>query len=195
MYDKTNDRMPQKPNSEDLVNEQIRFSEVRLIDDNGESLGIKSRVEALNIAREKDLDLFCVAPMSKPPVCKILNYGKYRFELQKKAKEIRKNQKIVELKEVQLSCNIGEHDFNVKLKAGRKFLANGDKVKISVRFRGRQMAYVDKGKDVVNKFVSLCSDISVVEREPLLEGKFLMAIIASKTVKQGGNNNENKNEE
>lgn len=195
MYDKANDRMPQKPNSEDLVNEQIRFPEVRLIDDNGESLGIKSRVEALNIAREKDLDLFCVAPMSKPPVCKILNYGKYRFELQKKAKEIRKNQKIVELKEVQLSCNIGEHDFNVKLKAGRKFLANGDKVKISVRFRGRQMAYVDKGKDVVNKFVSLCSDISVVEREPLLEGKFLMAIIASKTVKQGGNNNENKNEE
>ena len=111
-----NEKLPTKPNADDLVNEKIRFNEVLLIDENGTQLGIKSRVEAMGIAQSKDLDLFCVAPMAKPPVCKIINYGKYRFEQQKKAKEMKKNKKVIDVKEIQLSCNIGEHDFNTKLK-------------------------------------------------------------------------------
>ena len=194
MYDRTNMKMPKKPNSDDLVNERIRFPEVLVIDENGESLGIKSRIEAIHIAKEKELDLLCVAPSARPAVCKIVNYGKDRFEHQKKAIEIRKNQKIVLLKEVQLSCNIGLHDFNVKLRAGRKFLENGDKVKISIRFRGRQMAYVDKGKEVIDRFIEACSDLANVEKEAALEGRFLMGIIAPKPQKQGGNENENKDE-
>ena len=178
-----NEKLPAKPNADDLVNEKIRFNEVLLIDENGEQLGVKSRVEAMNIAQSKDLDLFCVAPNGKPPVCKILNYGKYRFEQQKKAKEMRKNKKVIDVKEIQLSCNIGEHDFNTKLKAARKFLSGGDKVKISIRFKGRQLAFADQGVEMVNKFVGMCSDIAVVEKEPLLEGKLLMGVIAPKTQK------------
>lgn len=178
-----NEKLPAKPNADDLVNEKIRFNEVLLIDENGEQLGVKSRVEAMNIAQSKDLDLFCVAPNGKPPVCKILNYGKYRFEQQKKAKEMRKNKKVIDVKEIQLSCNIGEHDFNTKLKAARKFLTGGDKVKISIRFKGRQLAFADQGVEMVNKFVGMCSDIAVVEKEPLLEGKLLMGVIAPKSQK------------
>lgn len=180
---RSNEKMPTKPNADDLVNEKIRFNEVLLIDENGEQLGIKSRVEAMGIAASKNLDLFCVAPMAKPPVCKIINYGKYRFEQQKKAREMRKNKKTIDVKEIQLSYNIGEHDFNTKLKASRKFLANGDKVKISIRFKGRQLAFSDQGVEMVNKFVGLCSDIAVVEKEPTLEGKLLMGVIAPKPQK------------
>ena len=174
---------PTKQNSDDLVNEKIRFNEVLLIDENGEQLGIKSRVEAIGIAQSRDLDLLCVAPNAKPPVCKIINYGKYRFEQQKKAREMRKNKKTIDVKEIQLSCNIGEHDFNTKLKAARKFITSGDKVKISIRFKGRQLAFVDQGVEMVNKFVGLCSDIATVEKEPLLEGKLLMGVIAPKSQK------------
>ena len=184
MIEQRNDRMPQKPNSEDLVNEKIRFNEVLLIDENGEQLGIKSRVEAMQIAANKNLDLLCVAPNAKPAVCKIINYGKYRFEQQKKAKEMRKNKKTVDVKEVQLSYNIGEHDFNTKLKASRKFLTSGDKVKISIRFKGRQLAFADQGVEMVNKFIDLCSDISVIEKQPALEGKLLMGVIAPKPQKK-----------
>ena len=188
---RTNERLPAKPNSEDLVNEKIRFNEVLLIDENGEQLGIKSRVEAMGIAQSRDLDLFCVAPMAKPPVCKIMNYGKYRFEQQKKAKEMKKNKKVIDVKEIQLSCNIGEHDFNTKLKAGRKFLTAGDKVKISIRFKGRQLAFADQGVEMVNKFIGMCSDIATIEKEPLLEGKLLMGVIAPKSQKnQGGQKDE-----
>ena len=175
--------VPTKQNSDDLVNEKIRFNEVLLIDEEGQQLGIKSRVEAIVIARSRDLDLLCVAPNAKPPVCKIINYGKYRFEQQKKAREMKKNKKTIDVKEIQLSCNIGEHDFNTKLKAARKFLTNGDKVKISIRFKGRQLAFADQGVEMVNKFVGLCSDIATVEKEPLLEGKLLMGVIAPKSQK------------
>ncbi len=184
MYDKVFERKPTKANNDDLVNEKIRFSEFLLIDENGEQLGIKPRIEALNIARSRNLDLLCVAPNAKPPVCKILNYGKYLFEQQKKAKEIKKNQKVVELKEVQLSSNIGEHDFNTKLKAAHKFLNSGNKVKITIRFRGRQMAFIDKGEEVVNRFIDQCSEISNIEKEPTLDGRTLMAIIAPKAQKK-----------
>lgn len=183
---RTNDRLPQKPNSDDLVNEKIRFNEVLLIDENGEQLGIKSRVEAMQIAASKDLDLFCVAPNAKPAVCKIINYGKYRFEQQKKAKEMRKNKKTIDVKEIQLSYNIGEHDFNTKLKAARKFLTSGDKVKVSIRFKGRQLAFSDQGVEMVNRFIGLCSDIAVVEKQPTLEGKLLMGVIAPKPQKNKG---------
>ena len=155
----------------DLVNEYIRFPEVLLIDENGESLGIKSRVEALAIAKGRSLDLLCVAPGAKPAVCKIVNYGKYRFEQQKKAKEMRKNKKTIDVKEIQLSCNIGEHDFNTKLKAARKFLTDGDKVKVSCRFRGRMIEYANKTKELFVKFAADLEDVSVIEQQPYLDGR------------------------
>ena len=172
-------------------NEQIVAPEVRLIGPNGEQLGLLSSEQALIKAREYDLDLVLIAPEAKPPVCKIMNYGKYRFEQQKKAKEMKKNKKVIDVKEIQLSCNIGEHDFNTKLKAGRKFLTAGDKVKISIRFKGRQLAFADQGVEMVNKFIGMCSDIATIEKEPLLEGKLLMGVIAPKSQKnQGGQKDE-----
>ena len=168
----------------DIVNELIRFPEVLLIDENGESLGIKSRVEALAMAKNKELDLLCVAPNAKPAVCKIVNYGKYRFEQQKKAKEAKKNMKVMDTKEVQLSVNIGQHDIDTKLRAARKFLANGDKVKISIRLKGRQLAFADKGIDMVNSFISMCADIANVEKEPVLDGKMIMGFITPKPQKK-----------
>ena len=168
----------------DLVNEYIRFPEVLLIDENAESLGIKSRVEALAIAKGRGLDLLCVAPNAKPAVCKIVNYGKYRFEQQKKAKEAKKNMKVMDLKEVQLSVNIGQHDFDTKLKAARKFLEQGDKVKISIRLKGRQLAFADKGIDMVNSFINMCADISNIEKAPTLDGKMIMGFITPKSQKK-----------
>ena len=168
----------------DLVNEYIRFPEVLLIDENAESLGIKSRVEALAIAKGRGLDLLCVAPNARPAVCKIVNYGKYRFEQQKKAKEAKKNMKVMDLKEVQLSVNIGQHDFDTKLKAARKFLEQGDKVKISIRLKGRQLAFADKGIDMVNSFINMCADISNIEKAPTLDGKMIMGFITPKSQKK-----------
>jgi len=168
----------------DLVNEYIRFPEVLLIDENAESLGIKSRVEALAIAKGRGLDLLCVAPNAKPAVCKIVNYGKYRFEQQKKAKEAKKNMKVMDLKEVQLSVNIGQHDFDTKLKAARKFLEQGDKVKISIRLKGRQLAFANKGIDMVNSFINMCADISNIEKAPTLDGKMIMGFITPKSQKK-----------
>jgi len=168
----------------DLVNEYIRFPEVLLIDENAESLGIKSRVEALAIAKGRGLDLLCVAPNAKPAVCKIVNYGKHRFEQQKKAKEAKKNMKVMDLKEVQLSVNIGQHDFDTKLKAARKFLEQGDKVKISIRLKGRQLAFANKGIDMVNSFINMCADISNIEKAPTLDGKMIMGFITPKSQKK-----------
>ena len=168
----------------DLVNEYIRFPEVLLIDENGEQLGIKSRVEALAIAKGRGMDLLCVAPNARPAVCKIINYGKYRFEQQKKAKEAKKNMKVMDVKEVQLSVNIGQHDFDTKLKAARKFLEAGDKVKISIRLKGRQLAFADKGIDMVNSFINMCADISNVEKAPALDGKMIMGFITPKSQKK-----------
>lgn len=135
-----------------MINEEIRDKEVRLIDENGQQLGVVSSREALSMAVEKNLDLVKIAPQSKPPVCKIMNYGKYRFDQIKREKEAKKKQKTMEVKEVRLSPNIDDHDLNTKLKNAAKFLEKGDKVKVSVRFRGREMTHTDIGREVLNQF-------------------------------------------
>ncbi len=169
--------------SGDIVNERIHFKEMLVIGPDGESLGKMSRYEAFKKADEYDLDLLCVAPNANPPVCKIINYGKYRFEAQKKAKEAKKNQKIIEIKEVQLTPQIGEHDIQTKVKQAIRFLEEGNKVKVGVRYRGRQLAHVEVGEDVLNKFIDCVKDYSVIEKAPSLDGKWLTCTLASKTKK------------
>ena len=142
-----------------------------------------SKFDALRKAEEYNLDLLCVAPNAKPPVCKILNYGKYRYESQKKAKEAKKNQKIIQTKEVQLTPMIGEHDLLVKVKAAIRFFEDGSRVKVGVRFRGRQLAHPEVGQKKKKKFIDLVKDYSVVEKAPYMEGKWLNAILASKIKK------------
>lgn len=166
--------------SEELVNERIRFKEVLVIDQNGEQLGVKTRNEALRIAENAELDLVCVAPKAQTPVCRIMDYGKHRFEQQKKQKEMKKNQKIVTLKEAQLSPTIDIHDFNTKLKHSIKWLEGGDKVKVSVRFRGRQLAHIDIGEKILNDFVAQCQEYANIEKPAKLEGRTLTAILAPK---------------
>lgn len=169
--------------SGDLVNEKIHFKEVLVIGPDGESLGKMSRFNALNKAEEYELDLLCVAPNANPPVCKIINYGKYRFESQKKAKEAKKNQKIIEVKEIQLTPTIGEHDVQTKVKAAIRFLNDGNKIKVGVRFRGRQLSHVEVGEEVLNKFIDYVKEYSVIEKAPSLDGKWLTCVLASKIKK------------
>lgn len=166
--------------TEHLINEEIRAKEVRLIGSNGDQLGIKPFREALQIAQDAGLDLVNVAPTAKPPVCRIMDYGKYRYEMQKKEKEARKNQKVVELKEVRFSATIDEHDFQTKLRNVVKFLKDGDKVKMSVRFRGREIAHADIGQKVLERVAAEVEDISVVERKPKLEGRSMIMILSPK---------------
>lgn len=166
--------------SDELVNENIRFREVLVINQDGTQLGVKSRNDALRIAREAELDLVCVAPNAKVPVCRIMNYGKYRFEQQKKAKEMKKNQKTFTVKEIQLSPTIDTHDVNTKLKHALKWLEQGDKVKVGVNFRGRQMAHIDIGEKILNDFLAQCQEVCVIEKPAKLEGRNLYAIIAPK---------------
>lgn len=167
-------------NLSDLVNERVRFKEVLVIDQNGDQLGVKSSREALDIAYEANLDLVCVAPNAKPPVCRIMDFGKYRFEQQKKAREMKKNSKVVTLKETQLSVTIDTHDKNVKLKRTLKWLEEGNKVKVAIRFRGRQLAHVDLGKKVIDDFVEECAEVGQIEKPAKLEGRTLTAILAPK---------------
>lgn len=176
---------PQRPKNTntDLVNERVRFPEVLLIGKNGEQLGKMSSREAYSIAMSNELDLLCVAPNANPPVCKIVNYGKYRFEQQKKAKESKKKQHVVEVKEIQLTPQIGQHDLETKAKAARRFLEDGNKVKIGVRFRGRQMTHIEVGEEVMNKFIALLEDVASIEKKPAMDGKWLNAVIASKIKK------------
>jgi len=162
------------------INEQIRAKEVQLIDDEGNKRGKMLLLDALNIAYEKKLDLVLVAPNSNPPVCKIMNYGKYKFEQSKKEKEARKKQKIAEIKEIRVTPNIEQHDFEFKAKNARKFIEEGNKVKITVRFRGRELNYVKLGEETLNEFIEALSDISTVEKKPLLEGKNMFIILAKK---------------
>lgn len=170
---------PNKSNS-DLINERVRFQEVLLIGANGEQLGKMSSKAAYDIAVKSDLDLVCVAPNATPPVCKIMNYGKYRFEQQKKAKENKKKQHVIEIKEIQLTPQIGQHDVDTKARATRRFLEEGNKVKVGVRYRGRQMSHVEVGEDVMNKFIASLEDIATVEKAPFMEGKWLNAVLAAK---------------
>ena len=159
------------------INRQIKAKEVQVIGVDGDKKGVVSFDAALEMAESQDLDLVLVAPNAQPPVCKIMNYGKYKFEQAKKEKEARKNQKAVELKEIRVSTNIGYHDFEFKSKNARKFLESGNKVKLSLRFRGREMNNMKIGEAVLNKFVEDLSDISTVEKKPLLEGKTMFVIL------------------
>ncbi|GIP65425.1 translation initiation factor IF-3 [Virgibacillus pantothenticus] len=160
------------------VNEKIRAREVRLIDANGDQLGVKSRQEALEIAQKRNLDLVLVAPNAKPPVCRIMDYGKYRFEQQKKEKEARKKQKVINVKEVRFTPGIGDHDFETKLKNARKFLEKGDKVKAAVRFRGRAITHKELGREVLDRFAEEVKDIATVETKPKMEGRNMFMMLA-----------------
>lgn len=160
------------------VNETIRAREVRLIDANGDQLGVKSRQEALEIAQKRNLDLVLVAPGANPPVCRIMDYGKYRYEQQKKDKEARKNQRVINVKEVRLSPGIGDHDFETKLRNARKFLEKGDKVKASVRFRGRAITHKELGQEVLERLAEEVADIATVESKAKMEGRQMFMMLA-----------------
>ena len=162
------------------INEEILDKEVRLIGDQGEQLGIMSAQEALKIAVEKELDLVKIAPGSNPPVCKVMDYGKFRFEQTKKEKEAKKNQRVIEIKEIRMSPGIGENDFNTKLKNGQKFLTDGDRVKVSVRFRGREMAHTEIGEQLLKDFAAKCADIATLDKNPKLEGRNMSMFLSPK---------------
>ncbi|WP_143180075.1 translation initiation factor IF-3 [Domibacillus mangrovi] len=165
------------------LNEGIRAREVRLIDQNGEQLGIKQKRDALDIAARVNLDLVLVAPNAKPPVARIMDYGKFKFEQQKKEKEARKNQKIILLKEVRLSPTIDEHDFNTKLRNAIKFLEKGDKVKASIRFKGRAITHKEIGQRVLDRFAEECKEVAAVESKPKMDGRSMFLIMAPKNEK------------
>ncbi|SUA97068.1 translation initiation factor IF-3 [Paenibacillus thiaminolyticus] len=164
-----------------LVNEEIRAKEVRLVGPEGEQIGIKPYREALQMAYDANMDLVNVAPQAKPPVCRIMDYGKFRYEQQKKEKEARKNQKTVDIKEVWFRANIDEHDFQTKLRNVLKFLREGDKVKCSVRFRGREIAHAAIGKKVLDRVLVEANELCIVERVPKLEGRSMIMILAPKS--------------
>lgn len=166
-----------------MVNEGIRARELRLISDNGDQLGVKTKQEALKMAEDANLDLVLVAPKAKPPVAKIMDYGKYRFELQKKQREARKRQKVVNIKEVRLSPTIDTNDFNTKMKNARKFLSKGDKVKVSIRFKGRAITHKDIGRDVLNRFAEATEDVATVESKAKMDGRSMFLMLAPKTEK------------
>ena len=165
------------------INRQIRAKEVQLIGESGEKLGVLPFDEAIGKAEDSNLDLVLVAPNSNPPVCKIMNYGKYKFEQAKKEKEAKKKQKTLEVKELRVTPNIEEHDFGFKAKNARKFLTDGNKVKITVRFRGREVNNSKAGEAVLNKFIEALEDVSVVEKQPKLEGRNMFTILAKKAEK------------
>ena len=160
------------------INEEITDAELRLLNADGEQLGIVSAAEALAKAEEAGLDLVKISPTANPPVCKIMNYGKYLFELTKKAKEAKKNQKVVEIKEVQLSMTIDVGDLNVKAKQTLKFLSQGNKVKVSIRMRGRQMAHSELGVEVMNRFFEMVKEQGQMEKKPLMEGRNIFMMLA-----------------
>ena len=162
------------------INEEILDKEVRLIGDEGEQLGIMSAEEALRIATERELDLVKIAPGSNPPVCKIMDYGKFRFEQTKKEKEAKKNQRVIEIKEIRMSPGIDTNDFNTKLKNAQKFLADGDRVKVSVRFRGREMAHTEIGEVLLKDFADKCVEVAAMDKTPKLEGRNMSIFLSPK---------------
>ena len=164
------------------VNEEILDSEVRLISEDGEQLGIMSAAEALKIAEEHEMDLVKIAPNSKPPVCRIMDYGKFRFEQTKKEKEAKKNQHTIDIKEIRMGPSIGDNDFNTKLKNGMRFLADGDRLKVTVRFRGREMAHTEIGEVLLKDFAERCAEIAVLDKVPKLEGRNMTIFLSPKPV-------------
>ena len=167
-------------NKELLINEDIREKEIRVIDADGSQLGIMPTKEAQKLSIEKNLDLVMIAPQATPPVCRIMDYGKYRFEQAKREKEAKKNQKVIDIKEIRLSLNIDTNDLNTKSNQAAKFLKNGDKVKVSIRFRGREMAHTSLGVDVMNRFAQGLAEYGVVEKNPKLEGRSMSMFISAK---------------
>lgn len=163
-----------------LINEQIRDKEIRLIGENGEQLGIMSARDALKIAKDAELDLVKIAPTAKPPVCKVIDYGKYRYELARREKEAKKKQKTLEVKEVRLSPNIEANDLNTKINMARKFISKGNKVKVTLKFRGREMAHMQSTKHVLDDFAEKLLDIAVIEKPAKLEGKSIMMVLTEK---------------
>ena len=170
-------------NTAHQINEEIRDREIRLIDEDGGQLGLMSAEEALAVAVERGLDLVKIAPGSTPPVCRIMDYGKYRFEQSKREKEARRNQRTIEVKEIRMSPGIGVNDFNVKLKNGQKFLREGDRVKVSVRFRGREMTHTEIGEELLRKFAAACEEIASMDKPPKLEGRNMSMFLSPKTAK------------
>ena len=160
------------------INENIRYKEVRLVGPDGEQLGIMSSASALEYAYGRGLDLVLMAPNAEPPVCRAMDYGKYRFERDKKEKEARRNQQIVKVKEVQLSCRIDTHDFETRVNQARKFLQGGDKVKAVIRFKGREMAHLDMGRSVIDRFIEACADVGSNDKAPVQEGRFLSVVLS-----------------
>ena len=165
------------------INEEITDKEVRLISNDGEQLGIVSAAQAQKLAAEKNLDLVKIAPQAKPPVCKIMDYGKYRFEQSKREKEAKKNQRVIEIKEIRLSPNIDVHDFDTKVGHARKFLSAGNKTKVSIRFRGREMTHTDLGLTIMAQFAEKCADIASGEKPAKLEGRQMLMFLAPKSAK------------
>ena len=163
-----------------LLNEDIKAPEVRLISETGEQLGLMSAEEALKIAVEKEMDLVMIAPGSKPPVCKIMDYGKYRFEQAKREKEAKKNQRVIEIKEIRMSPSIGDNDFNTKLRAGQKFLGEGNRLKVTIRFRGREMAHTNIGEQLLKDYAAKCADIANMDKNPKLEGRNMSMFLSPK---------------
>ena len=163
-----------------MINEQIRDREVRLIGENGELIGIMSAKEAYKLAQEAELDLVKIAPTAKPPVCKIIDYGKYKYEIARKEKEAKKKQKVIEIKEVRLSPNIEDNDLNTKVSAARKFLEKGNKVKVTLRFRGREMAHMASSKHILDDFAKMLEEVAVVEKPAKVEGRSMTLFLAQK---------------
>ena len=166
-----------------MINEEIRDREVRLIDENGEQLGVMPTQKAMELAEERGLDLAKIQPTAKPPVCKLMDYDKYRYEQSRRERENRKNQRVVAIKEVQLSDTIEENDVLTKAKMAQKFLQGGDKVKVSIRFRGRQITHSEIGMKVMQDFAERCAEVSTVERRPLMDGRHMIMVLAPKAAK------------
>ena len=163
-----------------MINEQIRDKEVRVISETGEQLGVMSSKEAMKLAEEAGVDLIKIAPTAKPPVCKIMDFGKYRYEQARREKEAKKKQKTIEVKEVRLSPNIDTNDLNTKVNMARKFLTKGDKVKVTLRFRGRELAHVNTSKTILDEFAEALSDVAVVEKPAKFEGRSMIMFLAEK---------------
>ncbi len=166
--------------SELMINEQIRDREIRLIGENGDQLGIMSARDAMKIAKETGLDLVKIAPAAKPPVCKIVDYGKYRYELARKDKEAKKKQRVTDVKEIRMSPNIDANDLNTKANQARKFITKGDKVKVALRFRGREMAHINMTKQILDDFYEKLSDVAVIEKPAKLEGRSMIMFLGEK---------------
>ncbi|MBR3084630.1 MAG: translation initiation factor IF-3 [Oscillospiraceae bacterium] len=167
-------------NQDYLVNEEINVPEIRLIGDNGEQLGIMPPAEAMKIAESKEKDLVMIAAGGKPPVCKIMDYGKYRFEQSKREKEAKKKQRVIEIKEIRMSPSIGDNDFNTKLRAGQKFLAEGNRLKVTIRFRGREMAHTHLGEQLLRDYAAKCTDLASMDKNPKLEGRNMSMFLSPK---------------